>query len=80
MKTKTQQKRFDVLAISPVTNRETTFRSVPADQLFTNEHGETRFRFNHHYTDVETISVTQVSQDLLDAQLAYFTKYGTANE
>ena len=73
-------KEFDVLAIHPVTNRETTFRDVSADSLFTNEHGETRYRYNHHYTDVETISVTEVSQARLDAERAYFEKYGTANE
>ena len=73
-------KEFDVLAIHPVTNRETTFRDVSADSLFTNEHGETRYRYNHHHNDVETISVTEVSQARLDAERAYFTKYGTACE
>jgi len=73
-------KKFDVLAIDPTTGRETTFRSIHADQLFDNEHGETRFRFNHYYDNVETISVTEVPQAKIDADLAYFTKYGTANE
>ena len=74
------RKEFDVLAIHPVTNRETRFLNVSADSLFTNEHGETRYRYNHHYTDVETISVTEVTQARLDAERAYFTKYGTACE
>lgn len=76
----TNKKQFDVLAIDPTTGRETTFRSVSADRLFTNEHGETRYRYNHHYTDVETISVTEIPQAKLDAELAYFTKYGTKGE
>ncbi len=76
----TTKKHFDVFAISPVTGRETTFRSVGEDQLFTNEHGETRFRFNHHYNNVETISVTEVPQEKMDAMRRYFEKYGTANE
>ena len=73
-------KEFDVLAIHPVYGRETRFRDVPAAHLFTNEHGETRFRYNHHYTDVETISVTEVPQTRRDAMAAYFAKWGTANE
>ena len=74
------RKEFDVLAIDPTTGRETRFLNVSADSLFTNEHGETRYRYNHHYNDVETISVTEVSQARLDAERAYFEKYGTANE
>ena len=76
----TNKKQFDVLAIDPTTGRETTFRSVSADRLFTNEHGETRYRYNHRYTEVETISVTEIPQAKLDAELAYFTKYGTKGE
>ena len=76
----TNKKNFDVLAISPVTGRETTFKTVGEDQLFTNEHGETRFRYNWHYNDVETISVTEVPQSKMDAMARYFEKYGTANE
>ena len=76
----TTKKQFDVLAIHPIAGRETTFCTVGQDQLFTNEHGETRFRFNHHYNDVETISVTEVPQSKMDAMARYFEKYGTANE
>ena len=74
------RKAFDVIVIHPVTNRETRFLNVSQDSLSTNEHGETRFRYNHHHNDVETISVTEVSQARLDAERAYFEKYGTANE
>jgi len=81
MTTKTQQKQFDVTCIDPTwNNREVTHRSVDADRLFQNDSGETRYKLNHFYTDVEVVSVVEVSQDYLDAQLAYFTKYGTANE
>ena len=76
----TNKKNFDVLAIHPVTGRETTFRTVGQDSLFTNEHGETRFRYNHHYNNVETISVTEVPQSKMDAMARYFNQYGTANE
>ena len=75
----TTKKHFDVLAIDPTTGRETTFRTVGQDSLFTNEHGETRFRYNHHHNDVETISVTEVPQSKMDAMARYFEKYGTAN-
>ena len=76
----TTKKHFDVLAIDPTTGRETTFRTVGQDSLFTNEHGGTRFRYNHHHNDVETISVTEVPQSKMDAMARYFEKYGTANE
>ena len=76
----TTKKHFDVLAIDPTTGRETTFRTVGQDSLFTNEHGETRFRYNPHHNDVETISVTEVPQSKMDAMARYFEKYGTANE
>ena len=76
----TTKKHFDVLAIDPTTGRETTFRTVGQDSLFTNEHAETRFRYNHHHNDVETISVTEVPQAKMDAMAAYFKRYGTANE
>ena len=76
----TTKKHFDVLAIDPTTGRETTFCTVGEDQLFTNEHGETRFRYNWHHNDVETISVTEVPQSKMDAMRRYFEKYGTANE
>ena len=76
----TNKKHFDVLAIHPVYGRETTFRTVGEDSLFTNEHGETRFRYNHYHNNVETISVTEVPQSKMDAMRRYFEKYGTANE
>ena len=77
----TKQKQFDVKCIDPTcNNREVTHMSISADRLFQNDSGETRFKLNHFYTDVEVVSVKEVSQDYLDAQLAYFTKYGTANE
>ena len=75
----TQQKQFDVVAISPVNNRETTFRSVLAANVNISTEGIT-FNFNDFYPAVPVISMVEVSQDLLDAQLAYFSKYGTANE
>ena len=76
----TTKKHFDVLAIDPTTGRETPFCAVGEDKLFTNEHGETRFRYNHHHNAVETISVTEVPQSKMDAMARYFEKYGTANE
>jgi hypothetical protein len=76
----TNKKHFDVLAIHPIAGRETTFCTVGEDRLFTNEHGETRFRYNHRYNNVETISVTEVPQAKMDAMYRYFEKYGTANE
>jgi hypothetical protein len=77
----TKTKQFDVTCIDPTwNNREVTHRSISHDRLFQNDSGETRFKLNHFYTDVEVVSVVEVSQDYLDAQLTYFTKYGTANE
>ena len=73
-------KKFDVLAIHPTWNRETRFRSVHADQLFTNEHGETYFRFNKFYPAVEVIAAEEIPQAKIDAEAAYFARYGTANE
>jgi hypothetical protein len=77
----TKQKQFDVTCIDPTcNNREVTHRSVNADQLFQNDSGETRFKLNHFYTDVEVVGVKEVSQDYLAAKMMYFNKYGTANE
>ena len=75
----TKTKQFDVVAISPVNNRETTFRSVSADNVNISTEGIT-FNFNNFHPTVPVISMVEVSQDLLDAQLAYFKKNGTANE
>lgn len=73
-------KKFDVLAIHPTWNREACFRSVHADRLVTNEHGETYFRFNKFYPAVEVIAAEEISQAKLDAEAAYFKRYGTASE
>ena len=75
----TKQKEFDVVAISPVNNRETTFRSVPAEYINISTDGIT-FEFNNFYPAVPVISMVEVSQDLVDAKRAYFDKYGTACE
>tara|TARA_Y100000361_G_scaffold138679_1_gene141085 strand:- start:33 stop:320 length:288 start_codon:yes stop_codon:yes gene_type:complete len=76
----TNQKRFDVKAIDPVTGRPTTFRSVSRDQLRQNDSGETVFRYNDYHDSCEVISVVEVPQAKLDAERRYFEKYGTANE
>jgi len=74
-------KQFDVKCIDPTcNNREVTHKEIPADRLFQNESGETRFKLNHFYTDVEVVSVKEVSQDYLDAKRAYFKRFGTACE
>lgn len=75
----TQQKQFDIVAISPVTFLRTTFRSVSAENLNISTEGIT-FNFNNFYPAIPVISMVEVSQDLLDAQLEYFKKHGTANE
>lgn len=58
-------KFYDVLAISPITNRETTFRETPAAHLRVNEHGEMLFRYNHHFDSVEVITATLVPEQRL---------------
>ena len=73
-------KYFDVKAIDPTTNRPCLFMSVPQNQLYQNEHGETRFRYNDHYNDCEVISVEVEPQSTRDAMAAYFERYGTACE
>lgn len=73
-------KRFDILAIHPTLKREARFKRVSADKLFTNEHGETCFHFNKWFDRVECITVTEVPQETLAAEAAYFDRYGTANE
>jgi len=58
-------KFYDVLAISPITGRETTFRETPTSSLRVNEHGETLFRYNHHFDSVEVITATLVPEQRL---------------
>ena len=58
-------KFYDVLAIRPITGRETTFREAPASSLRVNEHGETLFRYNHHFDSVEVITATLVPEQRL---------------
>ena len=72
-------KQFNVLAVVPVTRKERTFRNVDAKDLFQNEHGETYFRYNR-LVNWEVITATEVPQAELDAELAYFTRYGTKGE
>ena len=74
-----QMKQFNVLAVVPVTRKEVTFRNVDAKDLFHNEHGETYFRYNR-LVNWEVITATEIPQEKLDAELAYFTKYGTKGE
>ena len=71
-------KFYNVLAISPITGRETTFREVPASQLRVNEHGETLFRYNDFYNTVEVITATLATDTA--AKAAYMEKWGTASE
>ena len=59
------EKYFDVVAISPITGRETTFREIPESHLRQNESGETLFTYNHHFDSVETIKVTRVPEQRL---------------
>ena len=73
-------KKFNVIAIDPTNNQQTTFESVHADQLFQNEDGETRFRYNHHHNNVEVITATEIPQSKIDADAAYFAQHGTASE
>ncbi len=58
-------KFYDVLAISPITGRETTFRETPASSLRVNADGETLFRYNHHFDSVEVITATLVPEQRL---------------
>lgn len=75
----TNEKQFDVTYIQPWNGRQCTSKEVPASRLFQNDSGETRYRFNSH-TDCEVVAVKQVSQEYLDAKMAYFKRYGTACE
>ena len=75
----TNEKQFDVTYIQPLNGRQCTSKEVPASRLFQNDSGETRYRFNSH-TDCEVVTVKQVSQEYLDAKMAYFKRYGTACE
>jgi hypothetical protein len=71
-------KSYDVLAISPITGRETTFREVSACKLRQNdpdakdevyfvnrESGEILFIYNHHFDSVEVITATLVPEERL---------------
>ena len=58
-------KSYDVLAISPITGRETTFREVSACKLRQNDSGEILFTYNHHFDSVEVITATLVPEERL---------------
>lgn len=68
-------KRYNVTTINPRTGRPCTFMSIPENQLQTPS-GEQVLEYNH----CKIISIEQVPQAYLDAQLAYFDKFGTAAE
>ena len=59
------EKYFDVVAVQPITKRETTFCEVPACHLRQNESGETLFTYNYHFDSVEVIKVTEVPEQRL---------------
>ena len=59
------EKYFDIVAIHPISNRETTFREVPACHIRQNESGESRFTYNYHFDNVEAIKVTEVPEQRL---------------
>ena len=80
MTTKTQQKQFDVTYVCPHSGREVTIREVPASSIYQNDSGEMVYRYNNFYPACEVITACEVPQSRLDAQLAYFKRYGTANE
>ena len=73
--------QYDVVAIHPVTLRKTTFRNVSAEYINIDDPllGIT-FSFNNFYNTVPVISLVEIAQDVIDAQRAYFDKYGTACE
>lgn len=59
-------KYFDVVAISPITQRETVFREVPASSLRQNDSGETLFCYTWHGS-VEVIAANVVPESRLQA-------------
>ena len=73
-------KYYNVKAVNPCNNRPCNFMSVPQSQLWQNEHGEMRFRYNDFYNDCEVISVEVEPQSKRDAMAAYFKQFGTACE
>jgi 6-phosphogluconolactonase (cycloisomerase 2 family) len=69
------EKYFDVVAVHPITKRETTFCEVPACHLRQNESGETLFTYNYHFDSVEVIKVTEVpEQRLINLSADYATQ------
>ena len=73
-------KCFDVTYIEPWSGREVTSIEASADQLYQNDSGEMVFRYNDYHNACEVVTVCEVPQSRLDAQAAYFKKYGTACE
>lgn len=76
---KVSQMSYNVKIIHPTTGRPCTFIDISEDRLPI-VNGEQVFAYDHNYTACKIISIEQVPQAYLDAQLAYFAKFGTACE
>ena len=77
---KNVMKCFDVTYVCPFSGREVTAVEVPADFINQNDSGEMVYHYNDFYPACEVVTVCEVPQDRLDAKMAYFKRYGTANE
>ena len=77
---KNVMKCFDVTFIQPWNGRTCTSMEVSADRIYQNDSGEMVYRYNDHYNACEVVTACEVPQSRLDAQAAYFNKYGTACE
>ncbi len=73
-------KTYAVTYQCPVVNRVVTNPQVSEDELtFHNDGGITYF-YNKFYDACEVFALVEVRQEYLDAQMAYFDKWGTACE
>ena len=73
-------KCFDVTFIAPWNGREMRSMEVSANRIYQHDSGEMVYRYNDRYNACEVVTACEVPQPRIDAQAAYFNKYGRACE
>lgn len=79
MKDKVMNKKIDISAICPRTNKVWTFRDSRESDL-REVNGKQYYFYNKVQPLWEVVNIYEVPQDRIDAENAYFAKYGTACE
>lgn len=70
---------YEVKSINPCNGLTCTYLNVPEDRIRIVD-GKQVYYYNDKYNACPIASIKQIPQSYMDAQLAYFDKFGTAAE